>query len=140
MLKPSFARAVKGFILGVMVAAIVLPRIGTHVSPLSFYMGGGIPAAQLETTKSVSAFDSAKCAIHYEIPSGTEGVNSSIAGRAQGCPAEGLCRLRHVFDEIVVLTLPRRVRQWSRLQRQMAALEENYTVIHGFDIKTQVRT
>jgi len=54
-------------------------------------------------------------------------------GSARGCPETGLCRLTDVFDEVVVLTLPRRERQLQRLRSQLRELGVPHVEVEGFD-------
>jgi hypothetical protein len=54
-------------------------------------------------------------------------------GSARGCPETGLCRLTDVFDEVVVLTLPRRARQLQRLRGQLRELGVPHVEVEGFD-------
>jgi len=54
-------------------------------------------------------------------------------GSALGCPETGLCRLTDVFDEIVVLTVPRRERQLRRLRSQLRELGAPHVEVEGFD-------
>jgi len=63
---------------------------------------------------------------------------SSPRRRAPGCPPASsgrLCALTDYFDEVVVLTIPRRARQLARLRRQLEALNasEATTEVVGFD-------
>ena len=49
-------------------------------------------------------------------------VNFSTHRVAPGCPSTGLCCLQDVFDEIIVLSLPRRVAELTRIRAQLRSL------------------
>lgn len=51
----------------------------------------------------------------------------------RGCPASSLCTINDVFDEVIVLSLPRRTLQLDRLRSQLSRLGVQYTLLHGFD-------
>ena len=52
---------------------------------------------------------------------------------AAGSPSHALCRLEDVFDEIIVLSLPRRTRELARIRSQLRALGTPYTLVRAFD-------
>ena len=54
--------------------------------------------------------------------------------RPVGCPkAKGaLCKPRHVFDEVVVITVPRRRDRWLRLSQQLRRHDIAHTLVHGY--------
>jgi hypothetical protein len=130
---PKYSRAIKGFILGVMATALIYPRVMQQTGLSAWGLLGGGGGGGHCSASGLTSQENPLCAATYYPPSN----ETRVTGRAKGCPPlPALCRLSDVFDEIVVLTLPRRVRQFSRFQRQMAALGENYTVVHGYDVKT----
>ena len=56
---------------------------------------------------------------------------------APGCPRPpALCRLEHVFDEILVLSLPRFAARASRMVAQLRALDAPFTLIHAYDSRS----
>ena len=48
-----------------------------------------------------------------------------------------LCRLPHVFSEVLVLTLPRRRNRWLRLSQQLRKHGVPHTLVHGYDGKSR---
>lgn len=55
---------------------------------------------------------------------------------ATGCPPPpDLCRLEHVFDEIVVIGLPRYAWRAARITGQLAALDTPVTLVYAFDTR-----
>ena len=56
---------------------------------------------------------------------------------APGCPPPpALCRLEHVFDEILVLSLPRFAGRTARILAQLRALGAPFTLIHAHDARS----
>jgi GR25 family glycosyltransferase involved in LPS biosynthesis len=67
------------------------------------------------------------------------GVNFSQRVPAPGCPPEStgrLCRLQDVFDEIILISLPRFTERLARARAQLCDLEVPYTLIHAVDAKS----
>jgi GR25 family glycosyltransferase involved in LPS biosynthesis len=65
-------------------------------------------------------------------------VNFSQRVPAPGCPPEAtgrLCRLQDVFDEIILISLPRFVDRLARARAQLRDLGVPYTLVHGVDAK-----
>jgi GR25 family glycosyltransferase involved in LPS biosynthesis len=65
-------------------------------------------------------------------------VNFSQRVPAPGCPPEAtgrLCRLQDVFDEIILISLPRFTSRLARARAQLRDLGVPYTLIHAFDAK-----
>lgn len=55
---------------------------------------------------------------------------------ARGCPPPStgrLCRLEDVFDEIIVISLPRATDRLARVRAQLRALGVPYTLVHAVD-------
>ena len=81
--------------------------------------GGGLPALPWEP---VSSLPDANFSAHRP--------------PAPGCPPPpALCRLEHVFDEILVLSLPRFAARASRVVAQLRALGAPFTLIHAHDAR-----
>ncbi|ELR17234.1 LPS glycosyltransferase subfamily protein [Acanthamoeba castellanii str. Neff] len=63
---------------------------------------------------------------------------ASNVSRAPGCPPEAtgrLCRLEDVFDEILLISLPRATDRLARARRQLRELGVPYTLVHAVDAR-----
>jgi GR25 family glycosyltransferase involved in LPS biosynthesis len=67
------------------------------------------------------------------------GVNFSERLPARGCPPEStgrLCRLQDVFDEIILISLPRFSDRLARAFAQLRDLEVPFTLVHAVDAQS----
>ena len=158
----SFGRYIRGFVLGFCIAAIHFTTdTGLHGAVLST-MAPQI-AAQFFSTIHTSRSDISKklCINSYTIPDPKKKKSLSSSEKDQHttknsdkkeeeqrtasasiiprqtlksrCPETGLCTLNQYFDEVVVLTLPRRTRQLTRTRKQMDQLNVTHTEFVGLD-------
>jgi hypothetical protein len=150
------SRVIKGFILGALFTALVYPRVMGPQSAVWVALGGGDGggggagggyADPFAAADAAAGVTQRLCPVQYypnenataagKAPPGIPGT-VSVAGRAKGCPPPpALCRMSDVFDEIVVLSLPRRAAQFKRLSSQLRALGETFTLVNGYDIRTR---
>lgn len=158
---------VRGAAVGFFLAALLLSAgdesLGAVSGPGAFGAaaaasgGAGVGGGRVATVRVVSGgaaasgaafFDAAsapptrtQCSSSWVVPRNASVDDTAPGGGyARGCPPEGqgLCGLMDVFDEVVVLTLPRRERQLRRLRSQLAALGAPHTEVLGFDKLTAV--
>jgi hypothetical protein len=157
----SFGRYVRGFVLGFCIAAIhFTTETGLHGAVLSTMAPQ--MAAQFFSTVQTNRVDMGKrlCINSYTIPdpkmkkssvtidkeqrpaktnekkTDDRSVSASPIARTalkSRCPETGLCTLNQYFDEVVVLTLPRRTRQLTRTRKQMDQLNVSHTEFVGLD-------
>jgi hypothetical protein len=126
---------------------MIAPVRGGGGGGLGFGFGGGGGGAHASASASaaldgefVGSYDGAcgartQCGVTW-VPVRNASAVATLApplGPALGCPATGLCRLTDVFDEVVVLTLPRRERQLRRLRSQLRELGVPHVEVEGFD-------
>lgn len=136
LLSAQTARMLKGFILGAMLTILFFPQIVNYRGKIVFW---GTTTHEVSDSSSPTVTNPHIKQILIPTTYYPSTNETKVTGKAKGCPpSPALCKLSDVFDEIVVLTLPRRTRQFTRFMNQMAALNETVTVIHGVDIKTRV--
>ena len=115
---------------------------GGRVATVRVVSGGAAASGAAFSDAAASAPPTrTQCSASWVVPRNASVDDTAPGGGyARGCPPEGqgLCGLMDVFDEVVVLTLPRRERQLRRLRSQLAALGAPHTEVLGFDKLTAV--